>query len=207
VTNDCVRQSGCGYIGITGSTGVDPTAATGSTYWSLLVGTPTIANANATDQAVNATDNYITGSSLAIENRVKVGTTLRWRFSVTKTATGTVTPQLAVRFGVGGTVTDTARCAITFPSVQTAATDTGTIDVEAIVRATGASAVVQAVSRFIHKGDTTGFATLACPQVVQALSTGFDITTTGMLAGISVHPGATGAWTFQTVSAEASNLA
>lgn len=130
----------------------------------------------------------------------------RWRFSMTKTATGTVTPQLILRFGAGATVTDTARCSITFPSIQTAATDTGDIELEATVRATGASAVVQAVATFHHKGGATGFATLVGPQVVQALSTPFDITVANIKAGLSCHPGATGVWTFQLTQAEAVNI-
>jgi len=129
---------------------------------------------------------------------------MRWRFSATKTATGTVTPQLILRFGAGATVTDTARCQVT-GSAQTAATDTCWIDVEAIIRATGASAVVQSVVRIDHKGGVSGFATLVGPQILQSLSTGFDITTANIKAGISIHPGATGAWTFQLVSAEATN--
>jgi hypothetical protein len=165
-----------------------------------------LANANVTDVAVNATDIYLTGSDLAIAGRVQLKTKLRWRFALTKTATGTVTPQFLIRFGTGATVTDTARCSITFPSIQTAATDTAWGEIDAILRTIGATATVQASMKLHHKGGVSGFATLAGPQIVNVTSTPFDITVASLKAGVSCHPGATGVWTFQIVDADAVNL-
>lgn len=165
-----------------------------------------IANAGPTDQTINATDNYITGSMLAVSGHLQIGTILRWRFSLTKTATGTVTPQLLMRWGAGGTVTDAARCSFT-GAAQTASTDFGFIDVEAVIRATGATTVVQSALAFHHTKGASGFGgTATGPQVLQVLSSQFDATPANTKVGFSCHPGATGVWTFSVVTAEALNI-
>jgi hypothetical protein len=56
-------------------------------------------------------------------------------------------------------------------------------------------------SNLEHVGATVGFANTAGAQIIQATSGGFDMTVPAMFIGVSVNPGASGVWTFQSVSA------
>ena len=200
--------------GPTGPTGPASTVAgpTGPTGANSTVAGPTgptgpvasIANANATDVVANATDTYLTGSRLEIGGRVKVGTIMRWRLQATKTAAGTAAPVWNIRFGTGGTITDTSRCAYT-DGAQTSVTDTAYWDIRAVVQVASATGVVQSVKVQDHR--KLGFlAATAAPIVGNALSTGFNITGATLSAGLSVNPGTAGVWTFQLIEAEALNL-
>lgn len=160
-----------------------------------------ICNANATDVVANATDTYLTGSALGIATALKVGTVLRWRLYASKSSAGTATPQWNIRWGAGGTVTDTSRTAFN-GLAQTAATDNGYIEIVGVVRATGASTVVQHTYKMVHRLATTGMQS-GNVSVQQAISTGFDSTGAGFKVGISVNPGTSGVWTFQIIDAQA----
>lgn len=161
-------------------------------------------NANSTDVVANATDTYLTGSSLLMVNEVQIGTIYRWRLSASKTAAGTGTPVFSLRVGAGATVTDTARS--TFTGVaQTAATDVGWFELAAVVRATGATTVLQSVLKMEHKGTTGGMQNAAQTQILQSLSTGFNSTIANTQIGISVNPATAGVWTFQLVTAVVEN--
>lgn len=167
--------------------------------------TPILANANTADVTANAADTYLTGSNVTIGARQKAGTVIRWRFAMTKTAAGTATPVFSVRLGTNGSTADTAR--LTYTGVaQTAATDTGFVDVSVIVRSISATGTVQGALIFQHAGTTTGFANAAQPQPFQSVSGTFDNTAAGTIIGVSCNPGASGVWTFQLVHVEASNL-
>ena len=170
------------------------------------IGSPqSIGNGNTANVVANAADTYLTGSSLAIGGRLKAGTYLRWRFSMTKTAAGVVAPTFNVRFGLNGTVADTSRILFTLP-VQTAAVDTGYACIDCIVRSIGASGVVQGVLSFEHINTTTGLTNVAQIRILQTLSAGFDTTPGGLIVGVSCNPGSAGVWTFQIVNAIAENL-
>jgi hypothetical protein len=165
----------------------------------------TIYNQNATDVVANATDTYLTGSSLAIVNRVQIGTRLRWRLAATKTSAGTAVPAWSMRFGAGATVTDAARCAVT-GTAQTALTDFAVFTIDAVLRATGATCVVQSNWQQEHSNTVSGFQNIAQTVIRQALSTGFDVTVASIKAGLSVNPGTAGVWTFQVIEATAENV-
>lgn len=172
----------------------------------LGVGQAPVENGNSAAVVANAVDTYLTGSALAIGGKIKAGTTLRWKLSVTKTAAGTATPIVNVRFGTAGTTADTARLTFTFLA-QTAIADTGWFDIEVTVYSVSATGTVAGAIRFEHKLTTTGLANAAQVQLFTATSAAFDTTVANLIAGLSVNPGTAGVWTFPTVSAEAHNLA
>lgn len=161
-------------------------------------------NANSTDDIATATDTYLDGSVLALAGRLQVGTILRWKVWATKTAAGTAAPVWSVRFGTAGDVTDTAQCTFT-GNAQTAASDSGYWMIDAIVRATGITGVVQAVyaAQFVTGGFDGGGA--AAP-IQAVLSGAFDLTAAALKAGLSVDPGVAGVWTFPFVTAELVNM-
>jgi len=160
---------------------------------------PLTSNASTSDQVASAADTYITGSSLTVVNRLKVGTMFFLDFTMTKTAAGTATPITSVRFGTAGTTADTARLTFT-GDAQTAAADTGTIRIVLVVRGPiGASCVVHGNYIMQHELATTGFDN-AEDNILQVTSAAFDVTVAGLIMGVSINPGASGVWTFQKAS-------
>lgn len=164
-----------------------------------------LTNASTGDVVASGADTYLAASSLLIGARQKAGTIIRWRVMMTKSGAGTATPIFNIRFGTNGTIADTARVTLTGVN-QTAASDTGWVDIEAIVRVIGAAGNVHGGMSFEHFNTTTGFANKAQVQILRQGSANFDNTNAGLFIGLSVHPGASGVWTFQHVSAEALNL-
>lgn len=165
-----------------------------------------IGNGNTADVVANAADTYLAGSSLAIGGRLKAGTVLRWRLAFSKTAAGTAVPQVIVRFGTAGTTADAARLTWNAFTVQTAAVDTGYIEIEAVVRAVSATGTVGGHCNMQHKNTTTGISNVAQGQQFGLTSAAFDTTVANLIAGVSVNPGAAGVWTFRVVTGEAFNL-
>lgn len=165
-----------------------------------------IRNWNTADVVASAADTYLTGSALSVPTglSLQVGTTMKWRIYMTKTAAGTAAPTWIVRVGTAGTTADTARLTFTGPA-QTAAVDTGFVEITAILRNVGASGVLVGGLILNHNLATTGFANVGSP-TLQVTSVGFDTTVTGTIIGVSVNPGASGVWTHQVVKAEMLNI-
>lgn len=163
-------------------------------------------NSNTADVTANAADTYLTGSSIALGSvtRLQAGSFFRWYLRATKTAAGTVAPIFNVRFGTAGAVGDTARTATTL-AAQTAATDTGWWRIETRVETHGASGVIESTVNAGHLNATTGFGNVQF-QDVTTTSSAFDTTVASSIIGLSVHPGASGVWTFQVVTCDAVNL-
>lgn len=180
----------------------------GTTWNSTAPATPNVYNQSTSDQGPGfASDTYVTGSSVAIPSTgLKVGTRYHMIFAATKTAAGTATPILNVRFGTNGTTADTSRCTITF-SAQTAATDTGSFEVWVTFRTVGSgtSAVMQCVGQRRHGASVTGFGNLVS-QTLEVTSGGFDSTVANSIIGVSANGGASASWTIQLVQAELENL-
>lgn len=160
---------------------------------------------NTADVTANAADTYLTGSGINVTGLLAAGALFRWRFTMTKTAAGVATPIFNLRYGTAGSTADTSRGTHTLLA-QTAATDTGWCDVEAIIRAVGASGQIQSMLSFRHVNTTTGLANAAQEQIKQAISGTFDTTPSGSIIGVSCNPGASGVWTFQSVSVTADGL-
>jgi hypothetical protein len=152
-----------------------------------------------------ATDTYVTGSNILIPSqRPRVGSTYRCLISMSKTAAGTATPIVQLRYGTAASTADTSLCSFTF-SAGTAATDVGLFEVIATFRAigSGTSAVVQGHCALTSQ-PTTGFSSLL--HGVQTTSAGFDSTTSNAQLGVSVNGGTSAAWTAQLVQATLLNI-
>lgn len=180
----------------------------GTTWASAAPSVRTVYNQSVAAQGAGfASDTYLTGSSVAIPaTGLRVGTRYHLVFQVSKTAAGTATPILTIRFGTAGAIGDTSRCAMTW-TAQTAATDTGIFEVWATFRTigSGTSAVIQCVGQRTHGASVTGFGNLVS-QVVATTGGGFDSTVANSIIGTSVNGGTSAAWTVTLVQAELENL-
>ena len=151
-----------------------------------------------------AADTYLTGSNVLIPaNALKVGSRYHMIFNASKTAVGTATPALIVRFGTAGAIGDAALCTLTF-TAQTAATDTGTFEVWVGFRTVGASAVMQCVAQRRHGASVTGFGTLVAETKV-VTSSAFNSTVANSYIGVSANGGTSAVWTVTLTQAELSN--
>jgi hypothetical protein len=149
--------------------------------------------------ASHSADTYYKGLKLP-SSGMQAGMVFEWRFVATKGAAGTATPVYTIRIGTAGTTADTSRLAITGPA-QTAAADTGIFKVWVTCRSIGASGVLQGASWVQHNLAATGFAnTPAGFSLVEGTSAGFDNQSLGNnFVGLSVNPGASGAWVVNQV--------
>lgn len=147
-----------------------------------------------------SSDTYLTGSDIAIPANYRAGSIYRLIFSVSKTAAGTATPVITVRFGTNASTSDTARLTFTF-NAGTAAADVATFEVIAHVRSHGTSGILQGTARVIKSLSTTGFINTPS-QVLQVTSSSFDMTVANSKIGVSVNGGASASWTVQQVLAE-----
>lgn len=153
-----------------------------------------------------ATDTYLTGSAIAIPAGIQAGTIYRCLFYATKTAAGTATPILTIRYGTAATTADTSRCALTF-TAQTGAIDTATFEVVVVFASVGSgtSAVLKGIGKISHVLAATGFST---SNVGLATNTGagFDSTLANAKIGMSANGGTSAAWTVQLVQSELRNV-
>ena len=182
--------------------GKDCTLAATSDYVRMVVNQSVAAQG-----AGFATDTYLTGSSIAIPaSSLKIGTRYHLVFDVSKTAAGTATPIITVRFGTAGSTADTARLTFTFLA-QTAVADIGTFEVWVTFRTVGSgtTAVIQGSAQVRHRLQITGLQNLVST-TLQVTSGGFDSTVANSIIGVSVNGGTSAAWTVQLVQAELTNL-
>jgi len=157
--------------------------------------------------AAHSADTYY-GANMDITNRIKAGSWFRWGIKgLSKAAAGTAAPIFIVRVGTAGAIGDTARSTVTL-GLQTAAADTGEIVVVATFRAIGATSIIRSEVMLQHNLQVTGFATTPSGNAFGG-NTGasFDSTPSGTKIGLSVNPGASGAWVVETVILDAGNLA
>ena len=159
----------------------------------------------ATQTPTAAVATYVAGSALQIpQTGVRVGSMLRWKFNLTKTAAGSATSTIAVVAGVLGTVADAVVLSFV-KQAGTAAVDEGTIEIECLVKSIGAAGVIVGEFSLVHIGNTTGHA--AVPTVIiNAVSAGFD-TTVGngfpVTFGLVITTGAADVITILMVRSEA----
>jgi hypothetical protein len=178
----------------------------------FLVGNflPNIRNQSVTDQVLTVgTEAYLTGSSIAIpSNRpAAIGTRFFWRVAASKTAAGTAVWVFNVRFGTAGTTSDTARVTFTQSGTLTGVVDNATWEIRCVVRGPiSASCIVAGLMEYQHHAAASaGWGGLSADSY-QTTSGAFDITTAGMIVGLSFAPGASTVATFQVVSAECENI-
>lgn len=166
--------------------------------------------ANIYNQAVAAqgpgfsADTYVTNSNLPIGGRLKVGSRMQWRIHMSKTAASTAVPAGQIRFGVTSSTTDTSRINFTGWPAQTAVVDEAVLLIEATVRTAGTSGIVQGNSGIQHSAAVAaGFG-----EMFDAItSSAFDLTVSGLQAGISLNGSTSAAWTITSMHAQAENLA
>lgn len=155
--------------------------------------------------AAHSADTYY-GLGLQLPNfSMQAGMRFSWRFWATKGAAGTAAPVFTVRIGAAQTTADTARATIT-GAAQTAVADTADIEVVVVVRTVGVTGQLHALMIMQHNLAVTGFANAgpAGYQLVQNLPATFDNTAlSGQYIGLSVNPGASGAWVVEQAHAEA----
>lgn len=148
-----------------------------------------------------ASDTYLAGSRILLPAASLIGgqTGFRWNFGISKTAAGTATPTVIIRYGTAGAIGDAARVTFTF-SAQTAAADRGWMEVIASFRSVGTSAILDAEAFFSHQLATTGLnSTTTGGQELAVSSSAFDSTPLGSYIGLSVNGGASAAWTITSV--------
>jgi hypothetical protein len=166
-----------------------------------------LCNYSVTSQAITAaTLTYITGSKITVPvGKLRIGTILRWKFNITKTAAGTAASTFEVYVGTNGTTADTSRLSFTKPA-GTAVADEGFIEITAIVRGPlSASGIMVGEFVMAHNLAATGHAII--PNViVNTVSGTFDVTVANLFVGICITSGAADAITIQQVIAEAVNL-
>lgn len=165
------------------------------------LGLPT-GNANTSDVVANAAATYLTGANLIVGGRVQAGSFFKWRLRASKTGAGTATPTIAVVVGPNATTADTARVTHT-GAAQTAVTDSGMFEIDAIFRQIGGTAVIESSIRMDHtSADGAGFGTL---RYLTANSASFALGASDYI-GLVVNPGASGVWTFQHALIDSGNL-
>ncbi len=153
-----------------------------------------------------ASDTYLAGSSILIPaQRPRVGTRYRCYFDMTKTAAGTATPIVTLRYGTAGSVSDTALATFTF-GAGTAAADTGIFYLDCIYRSVGSgtSAVIAGNVSLTSNLSTTGLSNAVKARV--ATSSSHDSTTANTYLGVSFNGGTSFSGTCTFVAAELLNL-
>lgn len=160
-------------------------------------------NASVASQAGTfASDIYVTNSNILVPSfGVQAKTVIRWMISATKTAAGTATPVYSIRIGANATTADTARLQLT-GSAQTAAADTGILEIMLTFIDASASANIRGTAAWAHNGAATGFASDDAGAVT-GTSAAFDATSlAGSYIGLSINGGASAAWTVGHVLVE-----
>lgn len=146
-----------------------------------------------------AADTYVTESRILIPSqRPRIGTVYECEFGISKTAAGTATPIMIIRYGTLGAIGDTALCSFAL-SVGTAATDSGIFKVRGMYRNVGAAAVM-AGRLSLTSQPTTGFSTLLKGHSV--ISAAHNSTTPATYLGVSVNGGTGAVWTIDYVKAK-----
>jgi len=139
-----------------------------------------------------ASDTYLTGSGLSVPGSlIKAGTIYKGVFDMTKTAAGTATGTVIVRFGTAGTTADTARLTFTW-GAGTAAIDAGVYELWVTFRNAGASCVAVGVCRLTHALAATGLTSTGASGsgALMVTSSAFDATVANSIVGVSYNGGA-----------------
>ena len=192
----------------TAGTGAKATAQWGTTAGGRIY---TQGAAVQTQVMVAATKYYVTGSGILVPSTVGVGpvvgSKMKWRIVISKTAAGTGNWSFLVLAGTNGTVADTAL--LNFATTQTAAIDTAVVDIAATFTAVGASATLYTTLTSVHDAAAAaGFGfPLAPASVASGTSSTFNSGTASLYYGIAVASAVgTPTFTVTEVDAEARGI-
>lgn len=155
----------------------------------------------ASQSIASTTRTYLDGSTYTVPITVGVnpGTTLTWRWTMTKTAAGSSPSTIDIAVGTAGTVADISRVSFTKPA-GSGVVDTATCEVVATVYPSGASCIIKGTFRMIHALPSTGHAIIPCVNVIST-SAAFDITTATKI-GLCFTAGTGDSLTFTGVSVD-----
>jgi hypothetical protein len=151
---------------------------------------------NVADVTASAADTVI--SSLFLGARVVASSGVLFRCRMSKTGAGTAAATFNLRTGALGTIADAARVTHTM-AVQTAVVDDGQAEISAVIRALGASAVLESSLLFTHTGASVGLDSGIGANLnkrLQATSGTFTLGAADYLS-LTCNPGSLGVWTFQ----------
>jgi hypothetical protein len=163
-----------------------------------------VRNQSVAAQAYTTAEIYLTGSSLIVPTHLlQAGATCRWRVVLTKTA-GTAAPVFIIRVGTAGTTSDAAIVSFTGFATPSSATDTAFVDIEWILRTTGASATSEGVIRMNHALAATGFSNLTMA-VERKDGTTFNSAAASLIVGATFNHSTAGAGNIEMVTAELVN--
>jgi hypothetical protein len=149
---------------------------------------------------------YVIGTALRIpDTGLRVGTVMKWRFNLAKTAAGSATSLVEILAGQAGTIADLTQISIIKPA-GTAAADSARVEILLNVRGPiSASGICTAEFSMIHNLAATGHLVIpaAC---INTVSPPFDLRTPNLIFGIALTTGAADVCTTEIVQSELHNL-
>ena len=167
-------------------------------------------SSTSTVSAGYATDTLLAGSSILLPSGVSIAS-LQYivEFDMVKTAAGTATPIVNIRYGTTGTVSDASICTMTF-GAGTAAADTGKFIVVGTLRSAGAgtSAVMVGSTMVNHALAATGLTTTGASGTGQITTVGggFNSTVSNSYLSVSFNGGTSFSGTNNFVQARLLNF-
>jgi hypothetical protein len=187
---------------------------TGDQVVALAASAANPAIASTASQATGfASETYLAGSRVNVltatgRGSLKAGSVYRLKFFATKTAAGTATPIINIKYGTLGTTSDTTIASVTF-AAGTAAVDTGFFEVFVNFRTVGSGTTATAIAgaTLVHTAGAVGFVAVANPVVIGSVGSGFSSQVAGAGIGSTLNAGTSAAWTVAMVQAELMNLA
>lgn len=167
-------------------------------------------NSSATVSAGYATDTLLAGSTILLPSGITVaGVQYQVVFDMVKTAAGTATPIINIRYGVNGTTADASICTMTF-GAGTAAADTGKFTLVGTLRSAGAgtSAVMVGSTMINHHLAATGLTSTGASGTGQITTVGggFNSTTSNAYLSVSFNGGTSFSGTNNYVQARLFNF-
>ena len=167
-------------------------------------------NSSSTVSAGYATDTQMAGSAILLPSGVSIaGLQYEVIFDMVKTAAGTATPIVNIRFGTAGTVADASICTMTF-AAGTAAVDTGKFTVVGTLRSAGSgtSAVMVGSSMINHALAATGITATGASGTGQitTVGSGFNSTVSNSYLSVSFNGGTSFSGTNNYVQARLLNF-
>lgn len=168
---------------------------------------PVIPGSSVADQTINAASTaLVTGSVIAVPPaKLKVGSVLRWRIALSKTAAGAAARSVIVQMGTAGSAADADVITFVMPA-GTAIADKGWLEVSVICRGPlSSSGILCGNLSMIHNLSATGLA--AIPAVVmQQNSAAVDVTVANLMLSLVITTGAAEVLTIQQVITDTMNL-
>ena len=166
-------------------------------------------SSSSTVSAGYATDTLLAGSSILLPSGVNIaGIQYEVVFDMVKTAAGTATPIVNIRFGINGTTADASICTMTF-GAGTAAVDTGKFTLVGTLRSAGSgtTAVMAGSTMINHALAATGLTSTGASGTGQitTIGGGFNSTVANSYLSVSFNGGASFSGTNNYVQARLFN--